>query len=479
MKYRYHIIVVGGGMAGLAAADLLSGSGLSVLVIDDNTHTGGQLLRKLPHTGSKRFEPDGFKRRGLRLARRVRKSNVDFLHGAEVLGIYPRHTLLVADHRGHVSQYRAETLILATGARERHLPFKGWTLPGVMSTGAAQILMKTAGVLPGRKTLIGGSSPLMLALAADILINGGGVMAVLDQTSASSKLKAPMAGPAVFPKLGQGLAYLARLALSRIPLKQGVRIVEARGHRQLEEVVAARITADGSVVRGTERIYPASTLAVGYGFSPNIELPQQAGCTIKFSESKGGWFVDVNAAMESTIDDIYAIGETTGIAGAGKSFIEGRIAAWDILGKHGLVDRQTRDKEIRPLLRERDRQVRYGWFLNLMCSPQPGCYADIPNETVICRCEEITMGTIRGQLKNGFTTMSSMKKATRCGMGNCQGRICGPIVHDILGAHHCRPPEVIGGTSARAPVKTVALGALANMTVGIAQSDGDSESSRE
>ena len=475
MKYSYHVIIVGSGLAGLAAADILSRYGFHILVIDDNAHIGGQLLRKLPHAAvaGKRFEPDRLKRQGARLAARIKKGKVQVLNGAQVLGIYPEHILLVEDSRGHVFEYRAEALILATGARERQLPFKGWTLPGVMSTGAAQILMKSSGILPGRKTLVGGCGPLMLVVAAEIVTNQGEVQAVLDQSVAAMKLKAVTAGSAIWPKLLEGATYLARLVAARVPMKQGVRIVEARGRDQLEAVVVASVDADGRIVRGTERIYPTDTLAVGYGFSPNIELPQQAGCMVKFSKAKGGWYVDVKETMVTTVADIYAVGETTGIAGAGKSFIEGRIAAWAILNKQGVVDWQTHETNTRSLMRQRDRQVQYGRFLNHLCRLHPSCYADIPDETVICRCEEISMGDIRSQLNNDFTTMNGIKKATRCGMGNCQGRTCGPILFDILSAHSQRSPKAIGCTSARAPVKTITLGALAKMTANTAQDDGN------
>jgi NADPH-dependent 2,4-dienoyl-CoA reductase/sulfur reductase-like enzyme len=475
MKRSYHVIIVGSGLAGLAAADILSRYGLHILVIDDNAHLGGQLLRKLPQVAAaeKRFEPDRLKLQGARLAARIKKGNIQVLNGTQVLGIYPEHILLVEDNGGHVSEYRADALILATGARERQLPFKGWTLPGVMSTGAAQILMKSSGILPGRKTLIGGCGPLMLVLAAEILANRGEILAVLDQSSTAMKLKAVTAGPAIWPKLLEGATYLARLAAARVSMKQGVRIVEARGRNQLEAVVVAGVDADGRIVRGTERIYATDTLAVGYGFSPNIELPQQAGCAIKYSKARGGWFVEVSDAMMTTVGGIYAVGEATGIAGADKSFVEGRIAAWDILKKRSVVDRQTYESNAGPLMHRRSRQVRYGRFLNHLCRLQPGCYADIPDETVICRCEEITMGTIRSQLDNNFTTMNGIKKATRSAMGNCQGRTCGPILFDILSAHSHRPPAEIGCTSARAPVKTVTLGALAKMTVNTSQDDGD------
>lgn len=467
MSRRYHVIIVGSGLAGMAAADLLSRHGLSVLMVDENAQIGGQLLRKPIYACSpyRRLEPDCQKRWGMQLAQKLKKNRVCFLSGVQVLGIYPGPTLLVEQAGGYAAEYCADAMILATGARERHLPFKGWMLPGVMATGAAQILIKNSGILPGRRTLIGGCSPLMFALAAEILANGGKIMAVFDQSKAAKKLNAVTAGLAIWPKLFEGAIYLMRMAAARVPIKQGVRIVEARGRQELEAVVAARVDTNGCIIQGSEKIYPTDTLAVGYGFSPNIELPQQAGCSVSYSVDKGGWYVDVDAFMATTVKDIYAVGETTGIAGAGKSFIEGYMAAWNILYRQGGVNREDFEKHIRPLMRQHDRQVQYGGFINQLCRLEPACYTGIPDETVICRCEEVTMGEIRRQLENGFSTMNGIKKATRCGMGNCQGRTCGPILFDIISAFTKRPPESIGYTSARSPVKTVSLGALGQITL--------------
>jgi thioredoxin reductase len=468
MNKRYHVVIAGSGIGGMAAAKLLSGYGLRILVVDENRHMGGQLLRKQPHGRQtpRRFEPDRIKHMGMGLVKQLGKESIDTLNGAQVLGIYPQHTLLVEDSRGRVSEYRADALILATGARERQLPFRGWDLPGVISTGAAQILMKSSGVLPGRNTLIAGCGPLMLVLAAEITANGGRVHAVLDQNGVAEKLDAFTAGRSIWPKLLEGAVYLSRLAAARVPLKQRVRVIEARGSDHLERVVAARVDANGDIIQGTERIHVTDTLAVGYGFSPNIELPQQAGCAVSYTIDKGGWHVAVSATMATSVDAVYAVGETTGIGDAGKSLIEGQIAARDLLFKLGLVNRKTHEKHMRSLLRRRNQQLRYGRFLNRLCRLQPGCYEGIPDDTMVCRCEKIPMGEIRRQLANGFDTISGIKKATRCGMGHCQGRICGPILSDMIGAFTQQPPAAVGITSARAPVKTVPLGALARMTTG-------------
>lgn len=478
MTEHHPVVVVGSGLAGLAAAALLSTHGVGVLVIDDNAHPGGQLLRSPPCASGRRgrFTPDRLKRRGFQLVQRIQNTRVRFLQRTQVLGLYPERTLLV-EHGGHsVSEYRADALILATGARERHLPFTGWTLPGVMATGAAQILMKGSGVLPGKKPLIGGLGPLMLVVAAEILANGGRVRALLDQSTFAAKLDAVTAGPAIGPKLLEGAFHMARLAAARVPVRQGVRILEARGRRQLETVVYAHTDAGGKSIPGTERVCATDALAVGYGFSPNIELPQQAGCAVSHDPGRGGWTVDVDGSMATSEPGIYAVGETTGIAGAGKSFMEGQIAAWDILLKQGRADRRRCADRMEFLNRQRRQQLRYGRFLNHLCRIPPGCYAEIPDETVICRCEEITMGEIRRQIAHGFDTLNGIKRATRCTMGNCQGRTCGPILSDIIGAFTGQPQASIGCASARAPIKPVALGALAKMA-NFAGIDGDDQES--
>ncbi len=481
MRKRNDVIIVGSGIAGLAAADLLSRHSLNVLVVDDNAHTGGQLVRTFPDRQAAYggFEPDRFKRRGRRLATILRSRPVEFLKGSQVLGLYPEGTLLVEDRRRRVLEYQTQNVILATGARERYLPFMGWTLPGVMSTGAAQILMKSSGILPGTNTLVGGCSPLMLVLAADILANGGQVHAILDQSWAARKFQALKAGPTVLPKILEGAFYLIRLAAARVPVRQGIRIVAARGDRELEAVVAAKADSSGRIIQGTEHIYRTDTLAVGYGFAPNIELPLQAGCAVAYAADKGGWFVAVDSSMATSIPGIYAAGETTGVAGAGKSFIEGRLAALCILFRKGRVARPGYKSQTHALMRRHRQEIRFGQFFNLAFRPSPDAYADIPDDTTVCRCEEITFGEVRRQVNNGFTSLKGIKMATRCGMGSCQGRICGPVLFDIITALTGQPPTAVGCNSSRAPVKHVTLDALARLELKTTTTKNDSADAPE
>lgn len=465
---HYDVVIVGSGFAGLAAANLLGGSKLRVLLVDENRHLGGQMLRRMPpkSTSSGKFGSDRLKRIGFDLVNAVRQNRVHVLKRAEVLGVDSEKVLCLQDGRGRVWEVRAEFIILATGARERFLPFKGWTLPGVMSTGAAQILMKSSGILPAREILIGGSGPLPLVLANELLNHGGRVLGVVVEPFLMAQLPFLKFWRRQTGKLLEGTHALARLLFSRIPVKPGTRIMEARGNAELEEIVTIGLDQQGRGIPGTETRIRTECLAVGHGFTPNLELPQLAGCHLEFRADRGGWIVSVDNHLATSIANVYAAGEVTGIAGAEKSFIEGQMAALDILRKCGLNGKQNLVDQWTVLHRERQNQLKFGRLLNALWRIPSSSYEIIPDETVICRCEEVTMGEIRRQLQNGHATPGALKRATRSGMGYCQGRMCGPTLYDILAARSGNLPGDVPPLSVRVPVKPVRLEALAGLSTG-------------
>jgi NADPH-dependent 2,4-dienoyl-CoA reductase/sulfur reductase-like enzyme len=460
------IAVVGAGFAGLAAAETLAGSGLDVRIIDENPRAGGQLLRTFPGVSMKagKLEFDGIKRAGFRILRSLSRMPAEIIGGAQALGIFPGNMLVVQTEPESILELKARFIVIAAGAREKFLPFPGWTLPGVISTGAAQILMKSSGILPAAETLVGGLGPLPFALAGEIALNGGRVTAVLDHSTLSRKLALLRTLPHQILKLLDGARLMADLLTAGIPVRSGVKILEARGRKQLESVAAAETDRTGAPIPGTERVYPAECLAVGFGFAPNIELALQCGCAADYLPESGGWSVRVNDGMETTVENVFAAGEVTGIAGARKSLIEGRIAGLSILEKLG-YPRTGRMERRNDLLIRRRREQEYGKVLNALCKIPSDWVKAIPGETVVCRCEDLRMRDIRKALSDGFDTPNALKRRTRCGMGNCQGRICGPVVIDLLtaergGAFPTDPPSI------RFPVKPAGIAGLARIGSG-------------
>jgi len=460
---RVDVAIVGGGLAAAAAAELLAGHGARVLVLDDNLRPGGQYLRDSPQAGS--GWTDRIRRRGLKLLDRLALSGMDFRSRVEVLGIENGFELLVADGNGVLFTVNSERILLATGARERFIPFKGWTLPGVMATGAVQILIKQSGILPARETLVAGAGLFLTAVARDIQKSGGSVSAVLDETSFSKRVPPPGILARQFAKFAQGGAMLARLRLGGTSIRNGTRILEARGENGLREVVAARVDKEGTVIPGSETIYPVSCLAVGFGFTANIELAQLAGCGLAFNSELGGWVVKVNENLETSVAGIHAAGEITAIGGAAKSLTEGRLAGLAILERMGLLKSDAMREELSALKKMRHRLMAFARYFNSQQTFPPeylaGWIRSLPNEMTVCRCEEVNLGDVRRAVAEGFDTPAAVKKATRCGMGICQGSTCKTILLDVLAALTGKPLSHIPLPSVRMPVKPVYLGTLA------------------
>jgi NADPH-dependent 2,4-dienoyl-CoA reductase/sulfur reductase-like enzyme len=452
--------IVGGGLAGAAAAGVLSRYGVRVLILDDNLRLGGQYLRGGRRAGAGWTE--FFKRRGLKLIDAIAQSPVDVRTRAEVLGIESGYELLAADGYGELFTVRAGTVLLASGARERFIPFQGWTLPGVMATGAAQILIKQSGVLPARRTVVAGAGLFLNAVAGDIRKNGGKVPAVLDAMPVCKRVPPPALVPQHLPKFLQGGALLARLLLGGVQIRNSTRILEARGAGGLNEVVAGRIDRRGAVIAGSETVHSAGGLAVGYGFAANTELAQLAGCGLAYNASLGGWVVKVDEDLATDVDGIFAAGEITAIGGAAKSLTEGRIAGYSILRRMGVLDAH---EELAALKKARRRQMAFARYFNAQYTfPREQVerhIRDLADEVPVCRCEDVTLGEVRRAVAEGFDTPSGVKKATRCGMGICQGGTCKTILLDVLAALTGKPLSHIPMPSVRMPVKPIYLGTLA------------------
>jgi NADPH-dependent 2,4-dienoyl-CoA reductase/sulfur reductase-like enzyme len=460
---RYDVAIVGSGFSGIVAANRLADHNLNVVLLDENIHIGGQILRTIPerlgaHTAS---ESDKVRKTGFRFIDNIKQKKITVMNQTVVLAIYPERELLVEKDEKRVFTIKPEIILFATGARERFLPFKGWTLPGVISTGAVQVLMKSSGILFSKKILIGGSGLFLFAVAHDFVKNGGRVIGVLEQTPMIGKLALLAQASHQFSKLTEGARYISKLFFSRVPIRHRTKIIEARGDQYLREVLTAKVDQKGAVREGSETIYKTNALAIGYGFTPNIELAQLAGCELEYKEGKGGWVVKVRDDLETSIQNIYAAGEITGIAGALKSLNEGALVALSILKTLGKLDEREFLPQFQRLATQRKHHLRFGNYFNAFYKIPDEAINLIPDETVICRCEDVTMGDIRNALSNGFQTPGAIKRATRIGMGRCQGRICGSVLYDIVAAYTKKPGSKIPLLSVRPPVKPVSLGSLA------------------
>lgn len=458
-KKSYDVVIVGNGFTGLSAVDILCETNLKILVVDENPHLGGQLIRKIPETLGEyeSYSADAVKKVGFNYIKKLKQKKLDLISRAKVLGIYPGNELLLEIGNKKILHVHYKTILLATGARERFLPFPGWTLPGVYSTGLIQVLSKSNGVMAAKEILIGGSGLFLYAVGYEILRNGGKVLGILEQSALFNKMK--MLGQFFHQaaKFTEGAKYLAKIYSKGVPVRYRTKILEARGKDELEEVVTCKVDASGNMLEGTEKVIPTKALAVGYGFVPNIELPQVAGCELEHHEERGGWIVKVNEGMESTVPGIYAAGEITGIAGAQKSITDGQLAAYSILNFFEKIDPKEYQQQKEKLNRIRQHHLDFGKHFNLLYKTPDRMVRDIPDHTMICRCEDVTMKDIKDACEMGCNNPGGLKIVVRTGMGNCQGRTCGPIIYDLLAQLHRKSPADIGVFNSRPPVKSIFL----------------------
>ena len=465
MRNNWDVIVVGLGLAGLNAARHLGARGLRILLLDENNVSGGQYLRRAMAASapSDGHPLEALKSRGFRLIEACQGNRFEIRTGYQVLGAESDGLVWGLDSDGRLMEDRAEYVILACGARERFLPFPGWTLPGVVSCGGAQIMLKTSGVLPGRQCVVGGSGPLPLALAGEITGAGARVRAFWDQSSLKDGLRGFRFFPGHASKIALGARYLARLALARTRILHSRKILEVRGNRAAESVALARTDEQGRTIVGSETILPIDCLAVGYGFVSNIELAQAAGCRVICDRDKGGFVVDTDEMLQTSLSRFLAAGEVTGVAGAHKSFIEGALAGATVAFRMGRLNEARYNEKLIALTSKRQSEMAFGAFLNRLSLCPPELLNDLPDRTIICRCEEITLGDIRRRIKDGFTSLDALKKSTSSAMGMCQGRNCGPILKDVLETCVGLPAATLAPLSVRAPIKPVPLSALADL----------------
>jgi NADPH-dependent 2,4-dienoyl-CoA reductase/sulfur reductase-like enzyme len=444
---RTDLAVIGAGPAGLAAALAASARGARVTLVDAADRTGGQFYRQ-PATGLGAGRPEALHHRWRtweRLRDGLAASAVRVLTEHHVWCVertpegFTVHALL-GPAQEEPAEVRARAVLLATGGYERVLPFPGWTLPGVVTAGGAQAMLKGGLVVPGRRAVVAGTGPLLLPVATGLAAAGVEVAALVE-SAAPGRLARH--APALAGKLPEGAGYAARLLRHRVPVRTRHTVVDAHGDDRLTGVTVAALDADGRVRPGTERHLPCDTLAIGHGMLPHTDLANSLGCRLD------GLAVAVDTEQRTDVPGVWAAGEATGIGGAALALAEGHIAGCSAAARlHG-----TASDPAPAALKARTALERSAAALDSAYAPPAHWPEQITDDTVVCRCEEVTAGAVREALDLGAGDERTVKLLTRAGMGWCQGRMCGAAVAGLAG---CAP------SPARRPfARPVPLGVLA------------------
>ncbi|MGC1105884.1 MAG: FAD/NAD(P)-binding oxidoreductase [Candidatus Acidiferrales bacterium] len=409
----FDVLVVGAGPAGIAAACCAAESGARVGVIDNNPRVGGQIWRG--QSQSRAATPDA-----RTWFEKFASSPIEFLPSTEVVDHLEKHHIIVQrvdaqsmdEVRDEVRELTYKKLILCTGARELFLPFPGWTLPNVMGAGGLQALVKSGLPVTGKKIVVAGSGPLLLAVAAHLREHGADVRLIAEQAPWHRVARFGMSLMLEKTKLAQ--AFTMKRQLSGVPYKTNYWPIRANGEDKLESVTLRRGTNTWQ-----ER---CDYLACGFHLVPNIELAVLLGCELR------GGFVRVDDSQRTSMSDVFCAGELTGIGGVDLSIVEGQIAGYAAAGQTASVAKLASRKR---------RLDRFAALLRGTFALREELRSAVDSQTIVCRCEDVTFGRIRQH-----SSWRAAKLQTRCGMGPCQGRICGAATEFLFGwkVDSVRPP---------------------------------------
>jgi hydrogen cyanide synthase HcnB len=432
------LIIIGGGPAGITAATEAARIGASVALIDENENLGGKVFgptgNAIKGSASDKIEKD-IRSQILKNFNRVR-DNISVFLNTEVWDIVDQRIVSLYPRDGSDKQIKCikgEKLIISIGAFEKAIPFPGWTLPGVFSVGGLNTLVKK-GILPGKRFLIAGTGPLQLVLA-NHLINAGANLSTIvnaaslgDITASAFKLLASIDSL----KLRSGFDYLRNIKRHHIPIYRSHIISKVYGTREVEKAEIVKVDRSWNPVRGTEKEINVDSVAYGFGLIPCTELTRLCGCRHIYDERRGYWRVDLNQRMETSISGVFAAGDGLTIKGYSAAIEEGRVAALEACTQLDRLGRSEADRLLRPALRKLKRSNQFGQIMDALSTPQPGIFNILTDDTVVCRCEEVTMQDVIAAVADGARDVNDIKRRTRLGMGHCQGRFCGQVINELM-----------------------------------------------
>lgn len=463
------VLVIGGGAAGLAAATALRRYGVDVVLVDERPTPGGQYFKQL--AASADLQPERFADRqmakGETRLRAAQDAGVRMLSGAEISAVFDP-LYFVAISGSSVRLILPKRVVVATGAYEQGSPVPGWTLPGVMTTGAAQTFLRSYRVAPGRRVIVAGNGPLNLQVALELTRVGVVIVAIAELAEAPWRappgaLRDMLLGSASLT--AKGLALCGEIAARRIPVHYGAklgRIEQTDGGLRVQLAAATGEPRGGAL--------EADVVIMGYGFAPANEILRLLGCRSAESTNGKPPVIERTSTFETSVSGVYAVGDCAGLAGGQAAEIEGALAGLAIAGDLGKADRQALLKLTSKLSRQLARHRRFQSGLWRVHSSPAEALDATHAESIICRCEEITLGAIESAIADGASMFGSLKRQTRMGMGRCQARYCTAHAVTALRAQPHGLRDSYLAWAPRPPVKPLPIGLLASLEL---DDDGD------
>ncbi len=458
MDRNMDLIVIGAGPAGLSAACAARACGLDVTLIDEQAAPGGQLFRNIETPMAQAILDPKDRETGLALVKRFRESGATYYPNAVVWGLEPHKVSCTMN--GKAEELTASFIVVAPGGMERPVPFPGWTLPGVMGAGGADILLRSGGTLSadkGAPVVLAGNGPLLLLLAGHLLDAGVNIAAWLDTGYWSRRILSGALMPAGVldaAYVAKGMKMALRVLRGKVPIIRNVTNIRAAGTDHVEKVLYD--------AGGRTHEIAAGTLLRHEGIIPRTHILNSLGAKHVWDAVQRYWHPVTDEFGRTSVDGLYVAGDGTYVHGGDASLLKGEIAGIEIARRLGVLSDAEADHRCTPA-RRKLRAVRIArGFLRYVFAPNPAIF-NVPDETLVCRCECVTAGDIRKAVAEGFRDVNEVKRFTRCGMGQCQGRMCGPALAELTAAAQSKSPAAVGALQVRQPFRPVTLENYCNL----------------
>ncbi|MPW22661.1 FAD-dependent oxidoreductase [Paraburkholderia sp. CNPSo 3157] len=454
------VVVIGAGPAGMSAATRSARAGLKTVLIDEQDATGGQIYRAIGRASARRKEmlgPDYAA--GAAIANAFASSGARHLANASVWQVTRERCINYLED-GKVGSFDAQRVILASGALERPFPIPGWTLPGVLTAGAAQILLKSAGEVPAAPPVLAGCGPLLYLLGWQYVRAGVPIRALVDTTRHEDRWRAKrhmLSALRAWPFISKGLQLIGTLRDAGVPMFEAADDLCIESHKAdgLERAGALHFTT-----KGTAHCIEADVILLHQGVVPNTQFTQALRASHRWDEAQLCFTPEVDAWGELDVPGIFVAGDGAGIVGAQAAALQGTLAGLAVAGQLGALDTPKRDAEAAVHRRELASVMRIRPFLDSLYRPRD--VNRIPHDdTTVCRCEEVTAGQVRKFVEQGCIGPNQAKAFGRCGMGPCQGRMCGLTVTEVIADARNVSPAEVGYYRIRPPITPLSLGELA------------------
>jgi thioredoxin reductase len=451
MSKLYDVAILGAGPGGMSAALELANRNLSIVVLDRKATPGGQIYRDVSNSPlqdtsalGKEYED------GAELVRSFEAANIERIQGADVWHVGEDGTILFSLD-GQTKSLGAKEIILSPGAMERPFPIPGWQLPGVMSAGSAQVMLKSDGLVKDG-AIFAGCGPLLYLIVAQYIRLGVSVKALVDTTQAGSYLKASrLVGGALAKRsyIAKGLSLIAEIKRAGIPIHKGAKDLRILGKDKAQGVSFLR--------KGKNITLDADHVFLHQGVLPNLNMTKALGLEHHWSKTQLCWTPTLDQWSQSSIPHIAVVGDAAGILGADAARATGRVAARKVLCNLGLLSREELENTSRADLSEIKDQQKFRAFLDVLYEPYEGHRIPEDPDCLVCRCEEQTVAQLREGFEQGAQDPNALKSQTRCGMGPCQGRQCGHTVSELLAKWRYESVEEVGYYRLRSPQRLLSI----------------------